>query len=224
MTEGTSQGLFIVVAIVIFGIFVVLAYILFEDTLSPALASMFTNATEQSHKRLENTKEEFAIGVYNPRGEAFVERITDTSVVYRTPGNLYWGEGIFIPAEQLEQNKKYELTFDLNLLEGSISRIGGSIEITDRENTHIYVNGVKISSGEQSMHLGVDYVFEPLKTYEIKFEFMTDNLGIDSEGNYYAIIDKEESFPNVYIQPNRGQGIVEPYKVSISNITFRIKE
>ena len=47
MTDGTSQGLFIVVAIVIFGIFVVLAYILFEDTLSPAMASMFTTATEK---------------------------------------------------------------------------------------------------------------------------------------------------------------------------------
>lgn len=54
MTDGTSQGLFIVVAIVIFGIFVVLAYILFEDTLSPTLANMFTNATEQAQSRLDN--------------------------------------------------------------------------------------------------------------------------------------------------------------------------
>lgn len=54
MTDGTSQGLFIVVAIVIFGIFVVLAYILFEDTLSPTLANMFTTATEQASERLES--------------------------------------------------------------------------------------------------------------------------------------------------------------------------
>lgn len=52
MTDGTSQGLFIVVAIVIFGIFVVLAYILFEDTLSPALANMFSEATEQTSNQL----------------------------------------------------------------------------------------------------------------------------------------------------------------------------
>lgn len=49
MTDGTSQGLFIVVAIVIFGIFVVMAYILFEDTLSPAMASMFHTAIEQTN-------------------------------------------------------------------------------------------------------------------------------------------------------------------------------
>ena len=54
MTDGTSQGLFIVVAIVIFGIFVVMAYILFEDTLSPAMASMFTEATEQASERMVN--------------------------------------------------------------------------------------------------------------------------------------------------------------------------
>ena len=52
MTDGTSQGLFIVVAIVIFGIFTVLAYILFEDTLSPAMANMFTEATEKAVKDL----------------------------------------------------------------------------------------------------------------------------------------------------------------------------
>ena len=32
MTEGTNKGLFIVVAIVIFGIFVGLSYLIFEDT------------------------------------------------------------------------------------------------------------------------------------------------------------------------------------------------
>ena len=48
MTDGTSQGLFIVVAIVIFGIFVVLAYLLFEDVLSPAITKIFTDATNQA--------------------------------------------------------------------------------------------------------------------------------------------------------------------------------
>lgn len=56
MTNGTSQGLFIVVAIVIFGIFVLMAYILFEDNLSPALANMFTNATETAQERLRNSE------------------------------------------------------------------------------------------------------------------------------------------------------------------------
>lgn len=52
MTDGTSQGLFIVVAIVIFGIFVVLAYILFEDTLSPAIQGLFDGAVDQATTNL----------------------------------------------------------------------------------------------------------------------------------------------------------------------------
>ena len=54
MTDGSSQGLFVIVAVVIFGIFVAIAYTLFEDTLSPALASMFHDATEQASKNLND--------------------------------------------------------------------------------------------------------------------------------------------------------------------------
>ena len=77
MTDGTSQGLFIVVAIVIFGIFVVLAYILFEDTLSPALANMFTDATEQASKRLNE-------GIITPTDENLFDfdKTTQTITAY----------------------------------------------------------------------------------------------------------------------------------------------
>lgn len=44
MTEGSSKGLFITVAIVIFGIFVGLTYLIFEDTLSPSLAGFFESS------------------------------------------------------------------------------------------------------------------------------------------------------------------------------------
>ncbi|HDT8003681.1 TPA: hypothetical protein QFD63_000305 [Enterococcus faecium] len=45
MTDGASQGLFVIVAVVIFGIFVLIAYILFRDTLQPKLAEIFSKAT-----------------------------------------------------------------------------------------------------------------------------------------------------------------------------------
>lgn len=48
MTEGTNQGLFVVVGIIIFGIFVSLGYMLFRDTLTPALSSMFEDSNEKS--------------------------------------------------------------------------------------------------------------------------------------------------------------------------------
>lgn len=45
MTDGASQGLFVIVAVVIFGIFVLIAYMLFRETLSTSLQEIFKNAT-----------------------------------------------------------------------------------------------------------------------------------------------------------------------------------
>lgn len=46
LTEGTNQGLFIIIAVIIFGIFVAMSYLLFRDRLSPALSSTFKDSTE----------------------------------------------------------------------------------------------------------------------------------------------------------------------------------
>ena len=48
MTNGSSQGLFVVVAIVIFGIFVLISYLLFNDNLKPSLSRIFNDSLEQS--------------------------------------------------------------------------------------------------------------------------------------------------------------------------------
>lgn len=52
MTEGTSQGLFVIVAVVIFGIFVLIAYVLFRDKLNTSLADVFDDATTQAEDNL----------------------------------------------------------------------------------------------------------------------------------------------------------------------------
>ncbi|MDV7722532.1 hypothetical protein PSG78_11750 [Enterococcus faecium] len=53
MTNGTSQGLFIVVAIIIFGIFVTISYVLFRNELKPTLANIFTDGLEQAEDTLK---------------------------------------------------------------------------------------------------------------------------------------------------------------------------
>lgn len=47
MTNGTSQGLFIIVAVIIFGIFVLISYLLFGDKLKTGLANIFDDSLEQ---------------------------------------------------------------------------------------------------------------------------------------------------------------------------------
>lgn len=53
MTEGASQGLFVIVAIVIFGIFVLISYVLSKDTLKPSLTNIFTDSLEQAEDAID---------------------------------------------------------------------------------------------------------------------------------------------------------------------------
>lgn len=48
MTDGASQGLFVIVAVVIFGIFVLIAYLLFRDNLKGSLNDIFQKATSDA--------------------------------------------------------------------------------------------------------------------------------------------------------------------------------
>lgn len=52
MTEGTSQGLFIVVAIIIFGIFVALSNNIFGSQLTPSIQDLFSQASDQAYAQL----------------------------------------------------------------------------------------------------------------------------------------------------------------------------
>lgn len=53
MTEGANQGLFVIIAVVIFGIFVLISYVLFKDTLKPSLANIFTDGLEQAEDAID---------------------------------------------------------------------------------------------------------------------------------------------------------------------------
>ena len=50
MTNGSSQGLFVIIAVIIFGIFVLISYILFRDTMKPSLARIYCDAFNQVHE------------------------------------------------------------------------------------------------------------------------------------------------------------------------------
>ncbi|MDT2795530.1 hypothetical protein P7H53_12350 [Enterococcus thailandicus] len=62
MTDGASQGLFVIVAVVIFGIFVLIAYLLFRDTLKGSLEGIFKNATSDATASLNYTSTSTPVG------------------------------------------------------------------------------------------------------------------------------------------------------------------
>ncbi|EGO2798460.1 MULTISPECIES: leucine-rich repeat protein [Enterococcus] len=59
MTNGTSQGLFVVVAIILFGIFVLISHLLFKDNLKQSLTNIFKDSliqTDNTIKEIHNIK------------------------------------------------------------------------------------------------------------------------------------------------------------------------
>lgn len=58
MTDGGSQGLFVIVSVVIFGIFIFISYLLFRDTMKPSLSSIYCDAFNQVE---DNT----SLGIYS---------------------------------------------------------------------------------------------------------------------------------------------------------------
>ena len=56
MDEGTGKAMFTLIRIIIFGIFVVIAYWLFEDQIRTMLGKMMGTASGIVDKNLENVK------------------------------------------------------------------------------------------------------------------------------------------------------------------------
>lgn len=67
MTNGSSQGLFVIVAVVIFGIFVLISYVLFRNELKPTLANIFTDGLEQAEENLTGIVKEKPINIQSSR-------------------------------------------------------------------------------------------------------------------------------------------------------------
>lgn len=78
MTDGNSQGLLVIVAVVIFGIFVLISYLLFRDNLKPSLSGIFTDGLEQANCAISNEDESNPI--CNPKFNNSHEFLSNGSV------------------------------------------------------------------------------------------------------------------------------------------------
>lgn len=92
MTDGSSQGLFVIVAVVIFGIFVLISYILFRDTMKPSLSSIFTDGLEQAESNLngeeiDNSGDIVEHSDIKKGNFIFVEYSKDSYLAYQISGD-----------------------------------------------------------------------------------------------------------------------------------------
>lgn len=87
MTNGTSQALYIMVAVIIFGVFVLIAYALFQDKLQEGLGDIFTDVIMQTKEDLENKTmssyliEQNNLRFRNPNGEAWASNIIEPQIL-----------------------------------------------------------------------------------------------------------------------------------------------
>lgn len=135
MTNGTSQGLFVVVAIVIFGIFVLISYVLFKDNLKPTLANIFTDGLEQAEENLTGIVKEKPINVQSSREDEnyLYAKIRDANEAKNE--TEIWVQATKLNNGTLELYKSS--TSDGNYIFGS-SNMTGSLAIPDT------INGMKI--------------------------------------------------------------------------------
>ena len=116
MTDGSSQGLFVVVAVVIFGIFVAISYMLFRDQLTPSLASIFSVATEQAGESFKSKRKIPLIEL--TANTDYSSKLADVGGILQT---TYKGSSgthtisIRTAQQTFEVGKKYEITGTLTL-------------------------------------------------------------------------------------------------------------
>ena len=112
MTNGSSQGLFVVVGVVIFGIFVAISYSLFRDQLTPSLASIFSehSSTLPSEFYLPDTPKgkEYSRTIGTSGFEEYV-RVQDIDI--SKLGDVYSRDTLF------------EITFSLKTLDEGTVRV-----------------------------------------------------------------------------------------------------
>lgn len=143
MTNGTSQGLFIVVGIVIFGIFAVMSYILFDDIFNPAIKGIYNDAREETTANIDKQHE---VDFWDD----LVGRNTTTSNFSKTANTakmVSQGEkfaSITIPSEVLEPKTRYKLTFDAKVLSGNMTHIGGHMHST--KHLQVKINGETVAT------------------------------------------------------------------------------
>lgn len=153
MTNGTSQGLFVIVAVIIFGIFVLISYMLFGDKLKTNLGAIFDTSMEHS---LENLTGETGVHLKNQEeGDSFIfakirEGVGDKSGISDVwvqlekhpdkTATIIWGSGI------KQERGRYSEAFTKSIKGGNLvipSTINGYriTEISDNAFRYATFNG-----------------------------------------------------------------------------------
>lgn len=183
MDNASNNGLYTLIAIVVFGIFLSLSYWLFQDQMKSVLAGVMGDVSTKVG--------ELVIGGNYVQLEDlsfFPLRISDYSAIngvfeFSSTG-LDWA-GLGITADNFERNKTYSLNFTITKLSGNITNLGGHSIISDY--SEVYIDGVL----KQGTWVSGDPIY-PNDNLPHRVQVIFNSNNWTSTGN-----------KNIYIQPNR---------------------
>lgn len=205
--------MFIVVAIVVFGIFVGLAYTVFgsEGVLTNDLETLFEDSFSKTEDKFHNIEPKEVINLTDSelsentiktsdliyRHGAVLDLLTEDYAIFNAKkDDLY--AGAVIPYNLTGQGT-YLFEYELTLLEGSLSTIGGHSNFLYNR---FYIN----EESKESYYIGTDYTYAVGETIKVQV-VLSNHIGTHPT--------KE-----LYIQPNRNK-YNSDFKVKIENISLR---
>lgn len=171
MTNGSSQGLFIVVAVVIFGIFATISYIIFRGKLHTGLAIIFDDSLEESYDNLTGVTNEKYLN-YSTLNGFGIDGLNSTA--YNEDGSIKSNLKALILPNTIRGRDLEIIDFtNSNIFGTSISRLEGVEKIVGNSNLNkvsafLYKGGSSLReidlNNTQVKNLGVQHFLKDNKT------------------------------------------------------------
>lgn len=157
MTNGTAQGLYIIIAVVIFGIFTLLSYLIFQDPLSPKLTNIFEQSFLQTEEYLKDCKKDYLKKIYvykefpSVKKEEEISFSIDKFIVHQEDKT---GKYLFRVNKEagldVPWGSKYTFTFDVLTNEDVILEIDYNASPKDLQTTADYYTNQILGEGSGS--------------------------------------------------------------------------
>lgn len=181
MTDGASQGLFVIVAVVIFGIFVLISYVLFRDNLKTGLSSIFKDSIEEAQDSLNKGENLFSKARVSSSGATFVRNLDGTMNLSKK-GKLSMGSPdpvmrshvfFILDVPDLKEGDSYTFKLDMKITEHDLTEgVPSSSTVNIRT-----IDGLKHNQVQQSFKLDKD--LNTWKTYKVKIKVGKEKTNLE---------------------------------------------
>ena len=194
MTNGTSQGLFVIVAVVIFGIFVGISYFLFKDNMKPSLANIFEESILFANRSLNNEIDNNG-GDNNENNKEEDVFLTNSELEVKTQASYYMGRYINWKYDPNDSSNSYypETTHTKSIKSGDDYIITNEVDMSQfmaMKGTVSDINDWSGLSTQTTVHVKLSDEDKKLVDFE------NPNINEESDG-YIKIYNENGDYGNI---------------------------